>query len=50
MSLKNKCDPGLDETSSQLIKPNHLFILLPFKHIVNSIFSTGTLPKHLRNL
>lgn len=47
-SLKNKSSAGMDGITSLLLKKIHKFILIPLKHIINSIFITGKVPSHFK--
>lgn len=48
-NLKNNTSPGEDGISTEVIKHIHEYILTPLEHIINLIFKSGKVPKHLKS-
>ena len=47
-SLKNEGAPGMDQITTKLIKLAQLEIMAPLAHIINLIFTSGTVPAHFK--
>jgi len=48
-SLKTGGSPGQDGISAKILKLHHKGLLAPIKHIINTAFSTGVVPKHFKS-
>lgn len=48
-SLKNGTSTGEDGIPVSLLKTNHVYLMKPLKHLINSIFNTGIYPKIFKN-
>jgi len=48
-SLKTFGSPGQDGISAKILKQHHKGLITPIKHIINTIFSTGIIPKVLKS-